>query len=292
MLVGNARCVHRRAERRNPAPMERRVTVPMDPDRADGAPRDRGGGPCRRGPGWVLGAIARHVAVESPASAPAQTGRVGTRERTVDAASRRSKAAVAAVGEEIRRARLEHGLSQAAVGAAAGVSRSQVSRIERGGVLNVSVRVLARLAAAVGLDLSVRAYPGGEPIRDAPHVALLRRLRAAVGNGWAWRAEVPVGPEGDQRAWDAVLARREVRVAVEAETRVRDFQALVRRVALKQRDSGVASVLLLLTDTRWNRRIVREFAIEWREAFPVDRRRALASLSAGEDPGGNAIVLL
>jgi transcriptional regulator with XRE-family HTH domain len=217
---------------------------------------------------------------------------VGSSDRRIDAATRRARASLLELGDEARRHRIEHGLSQARVARAVGVSRAQVGRIERGETPNVSVRALARLLAAVGMDLSVRAYPGGEPIRDAAHVALLRRLRQMAGAAWAWTTEVAIGPAGDRRAWDATISHGGIVIGVEAETRVRDLQAVLRRVTLKQHDSGVSRVVLLLADTRSNRRVVREFAPELHEAFPVQAGLATGALRAGTDPGGNAIVLL
>ncbi|MGC8634444.1 MAG: helix-turn-helix domain-containing protein [Candidatus Limnocylindrales bacterium] len=217
---------------------------------------------------------------------------MSTRERPVDAATRRARTALAVLGNEARLGRTEHGLSQADVGRAIGLSRSQVSRIERGLSPGVTVQTLARLHAAVGLDLSVRTYPGGQPLRDVARIALIRRLRAAVDPRWRWRFEVPLGLPGDRRAWDAVLARDQMQVAVEAETRVRDLQELERRVSLKQRDWAAGEVVLLLADTRSNRRIVRDFHDMLRAAFPRDGRIALEALRSGNAPGGNAAILL
>lgn len=64
-----------------------------------------------------------------------------------------------ALGEEIRRARVSAGLSQAAVGRAVGLSYSTIGRIERGIAPRASLVALARVAAVVGLAVSVRAYP-------------------------------------------------------------------------------------------------------------------------------------
>ena len=69
----------------------------------------------------------------------------------------------------------------------------------------------------------------------------------------------------DQRAWDAVITTvaqagdgrpRRCLIGVEAETRLRDLQALQRRLALKRRDGGVDRVILLVADTRSNRAIL------------------------------------
>ena len=141
----------------------------------------------------------------------------------------------------LHRARLEHGLSQAAVAGALRMSRSQVSRIENAQVPEVPLSRMARLLAVVGLELSARAYPAGSPIRDQGHRALLDRLRARASPAVVWRFEVPLGRSGDQRAWDAVLLIAGRPLAVEAETRPRDVQALQRRVSMKLRDDREVS---------------------------------------------------
>ena len=218
---------------------------------------------------------------------------VSTRERPVDVAARRARAALAELGEEARRARLEHGLSQAEVGRAIGISRAHVGRVERGELPGVPLRTLGRQLAAVGRELSVRAYPAGAAVRDATHLALLRRLRSAV-EGWGWhvRLEVPMGGDSDGRAWDALLTQGAVGVAVEAETRVRDLQALFRRVGLKQRDSGVGTVVLLLSATRTNRLVIRDYREELATAFPTSHPDVLRALARREAPPSNGVVLL
>ncbi len=84
---------------------------------------------------------------------------------------------------ELDSARLEHGLSYAALGRAVGLSGDQAARICRGEAPNVSIVMLSGLLAAVALDLSARAFPGGTPVRDASQLALLGRLRARPGPG-------------------------------------------------------------------------------------------------------------
>jgi transcriptional regulator with XRE-family HTH domain len=178
------------------------------------------------------------------------------------------------------------------VAKALGVSHSWVWRIEQGESTNASLLDLARALAVVGLELSVRAYPAGSPLRDTAHARLLERLRHRLGTGVSWRTEVPLPNPGDLRSWDAVVSLAEIRIGVEAETRVRDGQELERRLALKRRDGGVDRVILLLGDTRANRAFVVERAGSLKAGFPVEGRAALAALRRGLDPGGDAIVLV
>lgn len=215
-----------------------------------------------------------------------------SRERIVDRGTRRATGLIAELGREVRQARVEHGLSQTFVGRAVGLSGPAVSRIERGQVRAVSMLNLARLLSVVGLDLSARAYPSGPPIRDQAQITLLQRLRNEVSEPLTWRAEVPVGGPGDLRAWDVVISSESERMAVEAETRLADLQAVQRRIALKCRDSGIARVVLLMSASRANRSTLRLFEDPLRESFPVRGSEALRALRNGRLPAGSAVILL
>lgn len=201
----------------------------------------------------------------------------------------RARDLVTQLGRELRLARVARGLSQRLVAQAVGISQTQYSRIERG-IYRTEVVVLARISAAVGLDLSIRLYPGGEPIRDAAHVRLLERFRALVGEAWRWAAEVPLPMPGDRRAWDRLLTGAGIRIGIEAETRPTDMQDLQRRLALKKRDGGVDRLILVLPNTAWCRQLLRLNDIE--TTFPVPGAVALRALAAGRDPGGDAIILI
>jgi hypothetical protein len=98
--------------------------------------------------------------------------------------------------------------------------------------------------------------------------------------------------ERDLRAWDAEIRSRGWVMRVEAETRLTDGQALERRLALKIRDGGPGHVLLLVADTRLNRRVVATLRGVLRAQFPLDGRHVLRALRGGLDPGGSGIVML
>ena len=215
------------------------------------------------------------------------------RERPIDRGARLARQIRGTIGLELHEARVGAGLTQKAVGAAVGIAASEVSRIEAGRRTSVSVDRLARLSAVVGLDLSVRTYPAGPPIRDAGHVRLICRFRERISEGgWTWRPEVPVAGPGDLRAWDGQLTRPGVTIAAEMETRLRDIQALQRRIELKRRDGAVDRVVLVVADTRTNRAAIEAAADVLTAAYPVSARAALAALAAGRDPGGDALIVL
>jgi transcriptional regulator with XRE-family HTH domain len=239
-----------------------------------------------------------------------------TFERPVDRGTRLARAAVVRIGLELRQARSDRGLSLIDVGSSVGVSKSELSRIELGQAPMVPLFTLGRLAAAVGLDLSARLYPGGQPIRDRPQVTVLNEFRAALHRSLRWATEVPVPIAGDPRAWDAVvasvraaprgvagappnrpaspsaLASPDWRYGVEVETLPRDAQATNRRIQAKLRDSGLDGALLVIPDTRRARLFVAEALPELQPSFPIPGRRAMELLRAGADPGGSSLVLL
>ena len=217
---------------------------------------------------------------------------MATRQRPVDVGTARARSIVDVAGRELRTARRDRDLSMRTVGTAVGLSESQVSRIERGLVDRVSVFDLARLHAVVGLDLAVRSYPGGSPIRDAAQVGLISDLCDLLPTSLGWSTEVPMPQRGDQRAWDLVIRGDGWRTGVEAETGPRDGQALTRRILTKQRDSDMPSTILLLRATVQTRRFLEEGGELLRSSFPVDGSMALGRLRTGQDPGGNAVIVL
>ena len=172
------------------------------------------------------------------------------------------------------------------------MSHTQLGRIERGELAAVSVDQLARACAAVGLRLVARAYPDGDPIRDAGQIALLARFRVILPATATWKTEVPLPIVGDLRSWDAVVRLGGVAFAVEAETRLRDVQALDRRIALKQRDAGVELVILLVAATEANRRALHHARESLRSRFPLDGRAILGAVRAGRSPTASGIALL
>lgn len=188
-------------------------------------------------------------------------------------------------------ARRGSGLSLDAVGDACGVSGSTAARAEGGATHNPDLRALAAMAAVVGLELRLRAFPAGDPIRDAGSQRLLARLRARLYRELAWSTEVPLPVFGDLRAWDAMIRATDWHLAVEAETVIEDIQAVERRMALKQRDGHIDHVLLLVADTRRNRRALASAPAAF-PGFSRDARRLLRDIGRGIDPGTSGVLLL
>ena len=193
--------------------------------------------------------------------------------------------------DEIRDERLRRGLSLDAVASSLGWSPTKVRRVERGDP-STTVLDLCRVCVVVGLDPSVRVYPGPTVLRDAGQARLLERFRSRLHPTWDWATEVPFPDPGDRRAWDGFLRRTSIRIGVEAEARLRDAQATARRLAIKQRDSGVARVILLLADTRANTAALAGAREYLRASLPLETRAVMQALSHGRDPGANGLAVL
>lgn len=222
---------------------------------------------------------------------------MSTRQSALGRGTDRGRAIVRQLSLEAEAARRERGTSYAEIGRALQLSPSQVAQICRGRSPEISVLRMAQLMAVLGLDLSARAYPSGHRLRDAAQIRLLQRLRARVGAALRWRFEVPVIElpavgAVDHRAWDAAIDGPDCRVKIDAETHVGDFQAVLRRTLLKQRDGREPCVILLLADTRHHRTLLELIGEELAASFPISPRRAIRLLAQGRAPEENALILL
>jgi transcriptional regulator with XRE-family HTH domain len=217
---------------------------------------------------------------------------MATSERRFDRGRDQASRIKRSTGTDIRLTRRGAGLSLKATAESVGLSESTFSRLERGRLTNVTVDQLALACSAVGLKFTGRAYPDGDPVRDAGHTRLLMRLRTVLDPRARWRTEVPMPIPGDLRAWDAQIQLGGAVVAVEAEMRVGDLQALERRIALKCRDGGLELVILVVADTRGNRHVLREHREALRARFPLDTRAVLKALREGRLPEASGIVVL
>lgn len=195
-------------------------------------------------------------------------------------------------GEEIRRARIANGLSQSAVGAAAGMSRAQLGRIERAELSDLALEQVCCAGLAVGLRLGARLYPDGDAVRDAAQLRLLERFRMILPPVVAWATEVPLPIPGDRRAWDAVIGLNGRQAGCEAETRLADVQTLERRLALKARDGGVDVMILIVADTAHNRAVLERERVALRGLLPLDGRDVRRALRQGRLPQASGLIVL
>ncbi|MFN8631726.1 MAG: hypothetical protein U0838_15840 [Chloroflexota bacterium] len=156
----------------------------------------------------------------------------------------------------------------------------------------LSVADATALLAAVGLDVSVKTYVGGNPAGDAASTALLERLHSQIHPALGWQTEVPFPILRDRRAWDAVITGTDWRIGVEAETHARTTAA--RRSSEDSRSRRVTGAPCPSCCCSLGRspmaREAHSDALQRR--FPVPQREALAALRAGRPPAGDAMILL
>lgn len=217
---------------------------------------------------------------------------MANRINTLGEASRVAVWQLMEIGRELRLARIASGKRQSDVARMIGSSTSHVSRIERARVPSVGCVRLSRLAAIVGLRLSLRAYPTGRRLMDKPQLTLLGSLRKRASSSVGWRTEVPVPIAGDLRAADAVATIAGCGIVVEAITRLSDFQAQSRAAILKKRDLGATRLILAVAGTSANRRALREARDVLDASFPLGTKAILAALREAKDPGADGVVVL
>jgi len=217
---------------------------------------------------------------------------MATRTRAIDEARRLADRLAHEIGDQLRTGRHILGVSQMQLGAAIGVSQSELSRRELGASRSLTGDQLAVHAAAVGLKVSIKLWPVGGGVRDAAQARYVAAFVARVGRLWNVSLEAPIRLAGDLRAVDVLLVAGEFRIAVEVITRLADLQAQVRAAQLKARDIHATRLILAVAGTHANRDALAATRGALADAFDLDSRRVLADLAAGRDPGRDGIVVL
>ena len=222
-----------------------------------------------------------------------QACRMTARQRSATLGSDDARRLAAEAGRVIPAARRSVGATQCHVAARAGISASQLGRLERGELARPSLDVICRAARAAGFAASLKLYPDGTRLRDAGQLALLARFDRVLAPQLVRSREVRLSRPGDLRAWDERISDGRASASIEAEVHIHDVQALQRRIALKLRDDQAAGVvILLLADTAHNRGVLAEHREALRPQFPLDGGAILRALRAGRIPPASGLVLL
>lgn len=220
---------------------------------------------------------------------------MGTLERARTRADRRVRHQLLEFGSEVLEARVTAGVSQDRLGLSVGMSGTKIGLIEHGRLLSLTIADSAQLSAVLGLDLSVRVFPAGSPIRDAGQAKRLSTVLENVGSPLTYRTDVPLPQRPDQptemRAWDAMVYGHGARTGMELEARLRDVQRMTRRHAMKRRDDPVDNFLLIVADTPANRRVLREYADLLVDLPRLRTANVLRLLRAGIHPPTGLIVV-
>jgi transcriptional regulator with XRE-family HTH domain len=201
---------------------------------------------------------------------------------------------------------MDAGLSIREVAAAAGIDPSHLSLVERGR-REASLASLSAISHVLGLDLSVRLFPGTGPrIRDRLQAPMVEALLRATHPSWKRLVEVAVR-RPVRGVIDVVLARPGTIVAaVEVHSAIHRFEQQVRWAREKAEAlpsaegwsmlaAGAATVrverLLVLRNTRANRDLATTFAETFRAAYPGSTREALAALADDHATLANSAVI-
>jgi transcriptional regulator with XRE-family HTH domain len=190
------------------------------------------------------------------------------------------------VGASFRAVRVRRGDRQQEVTARAGVSRSVVSRIERGRLTEVSLDSLRRVGAALDMrvDVVVR-WRGGELDRlvNARHSALHEAAAQMFTKHpeWIVAPEVSFSIYGERGVVDIMAWHASSRnlLVIELKSELVDIQELIGSIDRKRRlapriafergwDSVAVSTWVVVGESRTNRRHVARHGALLRTAFP------------------------
>lgn len=184
---------------------------------------------------------------------------------------------------------MRRGWRQEDLAGAAGVSRSQVGRIERGESDNMPVGALDRVAGALGARVEVRLLWQGEGLDrllDEAHARLVewvvRRLQAL---GWVVAVEVSFARNGERGSIDVLAFHpgRRALLVIEVKSVTPDMQAMLGGLDRKARlgpaiarergwDPVMIGRALVLGDTRTNRRRLEGHGATIRAVLPAGTR--------------------
>jgi transcriptional regulator with XRE-family HTH domain len=213
------------------------------------------------------------------------------------------------IGTELRRMRLDTGLSQRAIARAVDLDHSHLSMIEAG-LRAPSLDALARTATAMGMDVSVRFYPSsGRRLRDHVQARMGEGLLRVVDPRWHPFPEVAVY-RASRGVIDLVLAD-----PVEHQLAITELQSEIRAVDQQLRWAQVKAEaiesarawpfglphgasastvrLLVLRNSQRNRDLVRDLAQTFAAAYPASLAETVQALTDAPGPlPGHALLWL
>jgi len=209
------------------------------------------------------------------------------------------------VGDEIRRLRLDGGLTLTELGAVVGVHRSHLARIEDG-VAAPSVQVLTSIGVALGADLGVRFFAGAGPrLVDRFQAPMVEALVRSLHPRWAVRLEVPV-THPVRGVVDAALVDRvsPMAIASEVQSELRRIEQQVRwnnekaeGLAARLADEAApgpgphVSRLLVIRSTTSTREIANRYESTLAAAYPARAEDVVRALTTAASPWPGAGIV-
>ena len=217
---------------------------------------------------------------------------------------RRMRRMCLAIGEEIRRLRLDAGVTLSALAEVVGVHRTYLSRIEAGGA-HPSLEVLTGIGVALGADLGARFFAGSGPrLVDRFQASMIELVLKSLDRRWRVELEVPVTTP-TRGVIDLVLTDQTsgVVIAGEAQSELRRLEQQIRRSGdkaeglanrLAARDQGAPAAisrLLVLRSTTRTRELARQYEATLATAYPARTKDVVRSLTMPAVPWpGSGIV--
>jgi len=198
------------------------------------------------------------------------------------------------VAADVATSREALGASIVQVARRAHLAPSTVQRVLDGDP-GIHLDTLCAVGAAVGLRISVKAYPAVAPsLRDTGQLEIAQYLVAQANRALRPALELPVGdPFG--RAADLVFFGPSEILLMEIERRLVDFQAAYRagtlkRDALGAQHSRPVRLVLVVPDTRRNRSRVAPHTDLLREALPATTAAVLRAIRDGTLLGRDGVL--
>lgn len=205
--------------------------------------------------------------------------------------------------QDVRRQRLDAGLSVRELARAAGIDPSCLARIELEQA-RPSLETMSRIALALGSDLAARMYPNTGPlVRDRHQAPIAESLLTILHPSWARYPEVTVRrPARGSIDWAFHHPEQMVLVATEIESGLGRIEQLLRwaedkAASLPSSDvwariatAPATSRLLVVRATRTTRAVAAEYRRTFRAAYPADPEDAIESLRDAAPWPGAALV--
>jgi transcriptional regulator with XRE-family HTH domain len=219
--------------------------------------------------------------------------------------ARRMRRVHLTTGEDIRRMRLDAGLSLTALAGVVDIHRSHLARIEAGAA-RPSLEVLTAIGVSLGADLGIRYFPGAGPrLHDRFQVAMVETILKALDPRWQAELEVPV-TQPARGVVDLVLVDRSSPsvVASEVQSELRRLEQQIRWTAEKadglterfRREGRLAtsdsvSRLLILRSTLATRELARRYAMTLSAAYPARAADVVKALTTRSSPWPGAGIV-
>lgn len=209
------------------------------------------------------------------------------------------------LGEEIRRLRLDAGLSMRELASIAGIHHSYLARIEASQVAP-SLEILIAIGVPLGADLSIRYFTGvGPRLLDRFQAPMLESLLRVVDPRWTIRLEVTVATP-TRGVIDAVLDDRSspITVASEVQSQLPRLEQQIRWSSEKAEgladrtrredpstEERSVSRLLVLRSTVATRDIADRYASTLAAAYPATCSATFDGLTRSDAPWPGAGIV-